>query len=207
MVDVLPVLPTLAMYTKAVRVLRQGGVVAYPTETFYGLAVDPTNTVAVSTLYDLKKRDPDKALTYLIPDQSSLYPFVRSIPEVYSALMAAFWPGPLTLVFEANEKCIVPVKKDDNSLAIRISSSPVAQAFCQQWGDIITASSANISGEPPLSTAEDVKKLWGDSIDYILDGGNTQGGKPSTIVKYGAAGLSIVREGVIPAGTISKSIS
>ena len=195
------------MYAKAVRTLGQGGIVAYPTETFYGLAVDPVNASAVRALYALKNRQADKALTFLVPDRLSLISHIASIPGRYEVLIQTFWPGPLTLVFEASTECALPVKEDDNSLAIRISSSPVAHTFCQQWGGAITASSANISGEPPLSCPDAVRELWGNSIDYILDGGRSRGGKPSTIVKDCGSNLTVVREGAIPSSTIFKIIS
>lgn len=195
------------MYAKAVRTLHQGGIVAYPTETFYGLAVDPTNASAVRSLYALKNREAEKALTFLVPDLHSLSPHISSIPASYGVLMQTFWPGPLTLVFEARGNSLLPVKADDNSVAIRISSNPIAQTFCQQWGHPITASSANLSGAPALSSAEAVRELWGDAIDYVLDGGDTKGGKPSTIVKQSSSGLTVVREGAIPSSTIFNTIS
>ena len=195
------------MYATAVRTLREGGIVAYPTETFYGLAVDPTNASAVRSLYALKNRQAEKALTFLVPDFNALFPHIASIPARYEVLMQKFWPGPLTLVFEASNESLLPVKEDDNSLAIRISSSPIAQTFCRHWGSAITASSANISGEPALSTPEAVRELWGDTIDFVLDGGPTRGGKPSTIIKQSNSGLTVVREGAISTSAIYKTIS
>lgn len=170
-------------YKNAVQVLRDGGIVAYPTETYYGLAVDPLNAKAVAALYRLKSRESDKALSFLIPDKRTLLQHVSVFPTAYEQLTEKLWPGPLTLIFRKADNSLLPSKTDDNSLAFRISSHTTAQNLCHLFGNAITASSANISGEPAFSSAEEVRKQWGNKIDYIFDGGKTPGGSPSTIVR------------------------
>jgi len=200
----LPALPSPEEYELAVQVLHEGGIVAYPTETYYGLAVDPANQEAVAALYHLKLRESNKALSLIVPDLLTLYQYSLQFPPVYKILTDTFWPGPLTLIFTATKSCVLSLKKDDNSLAIRISSNPVAQKFCSLWGNAITASSANISGKPALSSAEAVKKQWGSQISYVLDGGETAGGTPSTIVRCKEYCCEIIRDGVITEHDISK---
>ncbi len=197
MVYELSMLPSSYEYKRAVKVLHQGGIVAYPTETYYGLAVNPENTEAVKALYRLKCRETDKALSFLVPDESVITRYISDFPHAYMQLVEHFWPGPLTLIFKKHHNCLLPSKVDDNSLAFRISSHSVARNLCKLFGEAITASSANISGQPALSSAEEVKKQWGNQIDYILDGGKTLGQMPSTIIRYKNNVIEILRTGVV----------
>jgi L-threonylcarbamoyladenylate synthase len=191
------VLPGLKKYDEAIHILQKGGIVAYPTETYYGLAVDPKNKHAVEALYRLKSRKPDKTLSYLIPNKKKLLQHVVHVPAVYNFLIETFWPGPLTLIFYGSEDCLLPCRNEDKSLAFRMSSHPVAQKLCCLWGDAITTSSANISGNPPMSSAGEVNKQWGTQIDYILDGGETPGGTPSTIARCSKSIVEILRSGSV----------
>ncbi len=200
----LPALPSSKEYELAVQTLHDGGIVAYPTETYYGLAVDPANREAVSALYRLKLRESNKALSLIVPDLLTLSRYSSQFPPVYKVLTDSFWPGPLTLIFTAIKCCELSLKKEDNTLAIRISSHPVAHRFCTLWGGAITASSANISGEPALSSSEEVRKQWGTQISYVLDGGKTAGGAPSTIVSCREQSCEIIRNGVITEHDIRK---
>ena len=203
----LSILPSSYEYERAVQVLREGGIVAYPTETYYGLAVNPESAEAVSALYRLKRRAPDKALSFLIPDQTILLKYIADFPTAYRQLVENFWPGPLTLIFRKSDKCLLPSKNDDKSLAFRISSHTVAGKFCQLFGEAITASSANISGQSAFSSAEEVKKQWGNKIDYILNGGKTPGEMPSTIIRYKKNTIEILRTGVVTKQEIRKVLS
>lgn len=204
MVRDLSALPSSQEYDLAVQTLHDGGIVAYPTETFYGLAVDPANHKAVAALYRLKLRQSNKALSLIVPDLVTLSKYSSQFPPVYKLLTDAFWPGPLTLIFTATASCELSLKKDDNTLAIRISSHPVAYKFCSLWGDAITASSANISGEPALSSSDEVRKQWGSQVSYVLDGGQTAGGTASTIVRCKEYSCEIIRNGVVTEQQIRK---
>jgi len=203
----LPILPSSFEYERAVRVLREGGIVAYPTETYYGLAVNPENTEAVAALYRLKRREADKALSFLVPDKTILSKHITHFPTAYIQLVENFWPGPLTLIFQKNDNCLMPSKTDDKTLAFRISSHSVAQKLCHLFGEAITASSANISGQSAFSTASEVEKQWGNQIDYILDGGKTSGQMPSTIIRYKKNSIEILRSGVVTELEIRKVLS
>jgi L-threonylcarbamoyladenylate synthase len=185
-------------FAKALAALKEGGIVAYPTETFYGLAVDPSNDRAIASLYELKKREGRKALSLLVPNLEYLSGFVSLCPS-YKKLIYAFWPGPLTLIFPVLTNVSAKLCGDRKDIAIRVSSNTIAQRLCTSWGRAITATSANISGEPALVSADEVKSLWGNNIDYILDGGVTPGGCASTIVRCNDSKREchFIREGAI----------
>lgn len=181
---------------RAVKVVRQGGVVAFPTETYYGLAVDPFNRGAVERLFSLKQRPKAKPLLLLIDDQLQLGMLARSIPELYAPLMH-FWPGPLTLVFPALSTVPESVTGGTGTVAARISSHSLACQFVHSVGHPLTGTSANLSGSPPCVSADEVRKVFASRIDYVLDGGQTPGGKGSTLVGIKRGQLVLLREGVI----------
>ncbi len=192
----------------ALEALRAGAIVAYPTETFYGLAVDPENELAVAALYALKRRSRKKALSLLIPEREFLPSIVDSTPAPYQKLIHRFWPGPLTLIFKKKKNSLSFITGEDDSIALRISSHPIAAEFCRQWGRAITATSANASGEPELLTAESIAALWGDRVACILDGGMTTGAPGSTIVCCEEENKScrIIRKGRIAARDIQQNL-
>jgi len=193
---------------QALQSLKEGGIVAYPTETFYGLAVDPENDQAIASLYALKQREKRKPLSLIIPDLEQLFTIASSCPEAYKKMIDTFWPGPLTLIFPAKKDISSALTGGGTTVAMRISSHPVAMELCVLWGRALTATSANISGEPPLVTARDVYDLWGDQISFILDGGTAPGGKGSTIIRCfdKEKECRIIREGAIDELEISHNL-
>ncbi len=184
-------------YKRAVSVLAQGGIVAFPTETFYGLAVDPFNEKALTDLFRLKGRPFHKPFLVLIQDEGQLPSLVSSIPPLYRPLMQAFWPGPLTLVFPASIKLSSILTGDGAGIGARISPHPVARIFGQMWGRPMTATSANLSGIPAARTADEVHQFFGDGVACILDGGQTAGGMSSTVVGLDQGKLQLIRAGAI----------
>jgi len=183
-------------------VLHAGGVVALPTETYYGLAVDPFNKEAVSRLFALKRRPPDKPVLTLVESTGQLGLLAQTVPPQLSPLMERFWPGPLTIVFEAREEVPQVLTGYTGTIGVRISSHPVAARLVKEFGGPITATSANVSGQPAAVTAEEVIGQLGPDVDMVLDGGPTPGGAGSTIVALRENDLVIIRPGVIPAGDI-----
>jgi len=182
----------------AVERLRAGGVVAYPTETFYGLGVDAFNEDALQKIYAIKKRDFSQPLSVLIPRQNSLSEYAEDIPEVAWKLIDRFWPGPLTLVVSAAPCLPSLLCSQTNKVAVRVSSHPIAQALAEGLGSPITSTSANISGATSPTTPEEVASQLGNAIDLIVDGGQTAGDKPSTIVDVTQSPPQLIREGAIP---------
>ena len=189
-------------YAFALAILKKGGIVAYPTETFYGLAVDPENSRAIDALYTLKKRERNKTFSLIVPDIKVLHSWVSSYPQVYDTLISTFWPGPLTLIFSGLANRLTLVKDQNNTLAIRISSHPVAQKLVELWGKPLTASSANISGESSCTEGSRIEAFLGHRKVVILNGGSVCGGKGSTIVSCRGTRCNILRKGVISTSSI-----
>ena len=193
----LPHGPSDEDFRRAVSVLAQGGIVAFPTETFYGLAVDPFNETALAELFRLKGRPLRKPFLVLIQDENQLPDLASSIPCLYRPLMKAFWPGPLTLVFPAGARLSSLLTGESGGIGVRISPHPVARIFGQMWGRPMTATSANLSGMPAASTADEVHQFFGDGVSCILDGGQTPGGMSSTVVGMYQGKLQLIRAGGI----------
>lgn len=182
---------------EAVVILKRGGVVAFPTETYYGLAVDPFNEEAVARLFEVKRRPRHKPILCLIEETERVLLFTETIDPVYGPIMARFWPGPLTLLFKARRGISSLLTCDDDTIGLRVSSHPVAQKLCRKSGQPITATSANVSGEEALTTAHEVAEQLAGRVDLILDGGKTPGGKGSTIVGTEGDTLKLIRAGVV----------
>lgn len=186
---------------QAVRVLKNGGIVAFPTETYYGLAVDPFCESAVNKLYKLKARKSDKPLLLLIEKREQLTSIAEIVPPQFVALMDKYWPGPLTLIFPAKPEVNSLITGNTGTVGVRISPHPVANSLLAIMQGPLTATSANISGREPAQTAADVAKIFGTSIDLIIDGGQTSGGLCSTIVGLQGDHLSILRVGQVKLGS------
>jgi len=188
--------------TKAVEVIKSGGVVGFPTETFYGLAVDPFCPEAVHKLFRIKRRSSDKPLLLLISQNADLVHLVKRVPVEFLPLMHRFWPGPLTLIFPAVPILGKMLTGNTGTIGVRISSHPIATEFVKQAGIAVTATSANRSGKDPAIDAAGVSTMFGNEVDYILDGGKTTGGAGSTIVLLENSKFVIIREGAIPSSLI-----
>jgi len=166
---------------EAARLIRKGMVVAFPTETFYGLAALATDYDAIARVYLLKRRGVHKSLSILVADLNELDNYIENLSAEARHLAARFWPGPLTLVCPAGKKLPTNLTAGTGKIAVRISSHPVAQALVQAVGEPITATSANRSGSPSCRSCEEVLSQLGQDLEAILDAGLTPGGKASTI--------------------------
>jgi len=182
---------------QAKSILLAGGLVACPTESFYGLAVDAGNEAAIRRLFSLKKREPGRPVLILIPSTGSLSDYVTRIPAVAVPLMRAFWPGGLTLILEASKKISPLLTGGTKTIGIRLSSHPVPTALARAINGPITGTSANPSGAPPSCHAEEVMAYFGNGIDLILDGGETAGGTGSTVLDVTVDPPEMVRHGMI----------
>lgn len=181
---------------KARDVLLSGGVVAFPTESFYGLAVNPINEQAVDRLFRIKKREPDQPILILIPFLESLDLYAAEIPEIARSLIKRFWPGGLTLLFKAKPRIPHRLTAGTGNIGVRLSSHPIAVALTQAFNSPITGTSANISGHPSCKRATEVYDYFKEGV-LILDGGETEGGKGSTILDITVDPPKIVRDGMI----------
>ena len=190
---------------KAVALLKEGGVVAFPTETYYGLAVDPYNPLALNLLFTLKQRDTAKPILTLADSRESLLSLAQEIPALYEPLMRTFWPGPLTLIFQARLNLPALLTANTSTIGVRQSSHPFARQLLRAFGGPLTATSANISGKAAATDAYQVRAQFGSRIDMIFDGGTTPGNLGSTIVRHEEGELLLVRQGIIPFGDILEA--
>jgi L-threonylcarbamoyladenylate synthase len=182
---------------KASQIILRGGVVAFPTETFYGLGADVLDLEALQKVFQIKRREENKPLLLLVADQTWLPELVKEIPPVAGKLMEKFWPGPLTLVFQASPHLPSVLTANTGRVGLRISSHPVAQALVQAVGRAITATSANVTGQPSASLASEVSHALGKGVDAILDGGKTAGGVGSTVLDVSGVLPKIIRQGTV----------
>jgi len=182
----------------AAAALRRGEIVAYPTETFYGLGVNALDELALARLRALKGRG-DKAISVLVGGQSleaMIDSLCRSVPAAARRLMEKYWPGPLTLVLPARRGLPSPLVAS-GCVAVRDSPHPTARALVAAFGGPITATSANLTGGAPATTPEAVEEVF-EGRCRVLHGGATAGGSPSTIVRVRGSRLEILRKGVLP---------
>lgn len=191
----------------AAQCLLSGWLVAYPTESFYGLAVDATNEDALKRLFLVKKRRTNRPVLILIQSIQVVEQYVTYIPQVAHRVIEAFWPGGLTLVFEASPKISPLLTAGTGKIGIRLSSHPVATALAREIQRPITGTSANISGEPACRNVEEILRVFGEGIDLIMDGGQTAGEIGSTVLDVTADPPRILREGMIQQDQLEKFIS
>ena len=184
-------------FDKAASLLRAGGVVAYPTETYYGLGVDPFSEPALARLFQVKKRPRVKPVLVLVSDREQIDLLAREISATALLLMDRFWPGPLTLVMPARPDLSPLLTGGTGTVGIRLSSDPLATVLLRTFGAPLTATSANRSGQVPAVTAGEVRASFGSEVDLILDGGRTPGKLGSTLVGVSGSKISCIREGHI----------
>jgi L-threonylcarbamoyladenylate synthase len=190
---------------KGASIIEEGGIVAFPTESFYGLGVAATDPSALQRLFQIKKRDPSLPILVLISSINELSRYAASIPPEALELARLFWPGGLTLVFEASQGLPSLLTAGTGKIGIRISGHPVAHALTLALTIPITGTSANISGERPCTTAEQVVQFFNGQLDLILDGGITKGTRPSTVLDVTSDPPLLIREGIIRAKEIIAS--
>ena len=182
----------------AVSALHNGGIVGFPTETFYGLAVDPRSAPAVRKLFALKDRGPDRPLPLIAADDRQVAQQVGTMTALAIRLASKGWPGPLTLIVPAAPALCLEVHLGTGRIAVRVPGHSVARALAASAGHAITSTSANVSGGAPASTADEVVAAFGDGIDVLVDAGPTPGGLASTIVDATGTDPILIRAGAIP---------
>jgi tRNA threonylcarbamoyl adenosine modification protein (Sua5/YciO/YrdC/YwlC family) len=200
--------PEPALIQHVAECLDAGEVVALPTDTFYGLAVDPVNLRAVDRIYDLKTRARHKPLSLLIADMAQAYELARQIDTTFDRLAERFWPGPLTLIVKAGSKLPLRVTANTGNVALRVPEAEICRAVVRKLGLPITATSANLSGLPECTYAGCVRDQFGDKIPLIVDGGPTARSTATTIVDLSGGDNSwmILREGAIPTHEIALAL-
>jgi L-threonylcarbamoyladenylate synthase len=187
---------------RAALILDNSGVVAYPTETFYGLAVKFNDEDALMKLYELKGRPKNKPLPLIVGSEKLINTVAASLNNIESALAEKFWPGPLTLLLNAKAGLSKFIVSDNGKVALRIPGESLAFSLAKELAYPIIATSANPSGKTPPQDANTVRKYFNDKLDLIIDGGKTKGGLPSTIVSATESSIEILRAGVVDEKTL-----
>lgn len=191
--------PELDRVRYVVQCLQSGQVVGMPTDTFYGLAVDPVNLRAVESIYEIKSRMKHKPLSLLVADVAQAYELARDLGANFDRLAERFWPGPLTVIVRASSRLPLRSTANTGNVALRIPDAAIPRAIVEAFGLPITATSANLQDAPECTYAACVRDQIGDRIPLIVDGGPTGRSLPTTIVdlSQGDGNWQILREGAI----------
>ena len=179
-----------------VSVLRAGGVIGFPTDTAYGLAADPFNHEAVATIFKLKGR-PDGKPILLLVDSVTMVERVARPTSVFTAVAQAFWPGPLTMILPAVSTLPTSVTAGTETIGVRWPIAPFATALLQRFGGPLTATSANLSGQPTCVTAEEVEAQLGSCLEFLVDGGELPTRSGSSVLNLTTDPPQLVREGPV----------
>ena len=198
---------SLAELTNAAEVVTAGGVVSYPTETFYALGADPAQPKAIERVLRTKgRKDLNKPLLLLIATLDDLPNWVSKFPSSFDKLVAHFWPGPLTLVLPAQAGLPDPLIGPGRGIAVRLTSHPIARALIRASGTALTGTSANRAGSRPCCDAKAVRATLGNDLGAGVDGGPTVGAKPSTVLDLVDDCPRILRHGAIEARALARVI-
>ena len=181
----------------AAAVLREGGVIAYPTETFYALGADSLNEEAIARIFRIKGRTFNNPIALIGSGRNDLSLISDEVPVSANPLIEAFWPGPLTLIFKASQRIPTRLTAGTGKIGIRIPGLPLAQELAAALGRPITATSANRTGSRECVTAAEVLEQIGTDLDAIIDGGKTPGGLGSTMLDVTAIPPAVLRQGAI----------
>ena len=187
---------------EAARLLKSGHLIAFPTDTLYGVGADILNAQAIQQLYVAKGRSSKKGIPVLLSDIGKLEDIVRQTPDFALSLAQKYWPGPLTLILPKQDHIPGIISPDDN-VAVRVPDNDVARKFIRSSGGAVATSSANRSGEPPALNAQEALAALGDSIAAVLDGGRVVLGVASTIVDCTISPPRILREGPLSTKDLS----
>jgi len=188
----------------AVRTIHSGKVVAFPTDTFYGLGADPFNLAAVSEVFRIKHRTSDRPLPLLVASIDQAADLTHDPPEIFFTLAKRFWPGPLTLVVPASRQIPLKVTANTGKVGLRWPRALLATSLIEASARPLTGTSANLSELPACSTAEEVDRQIGDLLPLILDGGPTQGELASTVLDLTGVRLRILRPGGVPESDLKE---
>ena len=192
--------PSASAIAAAADRLRAGGLVAFPTETFYGLGADALDPAAVARVFQAKGRPSDKPLLVLVDSPAMVREVTADIPERARRLMARYWPGPLTLILGARPHLPPALTAGTGTIGVRVPGHAVARALVRATGGPLTAPSANPHGAPSPRTAAEVLAGLGEAVDLVLDAGPTAGGPPSTLLDLTGAVPRVIRPGAVRLG-------
>jgi L-threonylcarbamoyladenylate synthase len=189
---------------KASEAISKGGVIAFRTDTFYGLGADPFNPLAVARVRELKGREDDKPILLLISDHFEVERLIVNRSESFTRAVEKFWPGPLTVIGSAVATLPEEVTAGTGTVGVRLPADEQVRELVRECGGILTATSANPSGSEPARSAQEVAGYFSSGIDLIVDGGEVGVTKPSTVLDALVSPPRVVREGAIKRSVIEQ---
>jgi L-threonylcarbamoyladenylate synthase len=187
---------------RAAQIISQGGIIAFRTDTFYGLGADPFNAAAIKRIRKLKGREGDKPILLLISDEQQISRFISKRSSLFAEIAKRFWPGPLTIVGPARDELPEELTAGGKTIGLRLPADEHVRAIVRACGGALTATSANLSGHPDARSASDVATYFSTGIDLIIDGGEVSTTKPSTVLDLSGTEPRILREGAISASDL-----
>ena len=191
---------------EAVQCLKLGGINAIPTDTVYGLGADPFNADAVQRLYTIKGRPDGKPIPLVLSSVDDVHRVAQNLPDYFFHLTDRFWPGGLTIIVEAKD--LLPVlTAGGHTVGVRIPDNPLLLKILKTFGGPAAITSANLSGEPPATSPQEIGEALASRIDVIVDGGKTPGPIPSTVYDISVSPPIIRRHGVISEETLAKELA
>ncbi|HET6892468.1 MAG TPA: L-threonylcarbamoyladenylate synthase [Pyrinomonadaceae bacterium] len=193
-----------AARTRAAQIISQGGVIAFRTDTFYGLGADPFNEAAIKRVRELKGREGNKPILLLISDEQQISRFISKQSSIFTEVAKRFWPGPLTIVGPAQDELLNELTAGSRTIGLRLTGDENARAIVRACGGALTATSANLSSQSEARSASEVASYFATGIDLIIDGGEVSATRPSTVIDLSGTEPRIVREGVIKATELEK---
>jgi L-threonylcarbamoyladenylate synthase len=188
---------------EAADLLKQGHIIAFPTDTLYGVGVDPFNSAAIEQLYQVKERVADKGIPILLADISDLEKVAQDISNLAQSLIEQYWPGPLTLIVPRHPR-LPAMLSPNEGIAVRIPDHAISRAFIRAAGGIAATSSANHSGEQPARNAAEAFRVMNGQISAVLDGGSVQHGQGSTVLDCMSDPPQVLREGPVTVKNLSR---
>jgi L-threonylcarbamoyladenylate synthase len=194
-------------FARIAETVSHGGVIAFRTDTFYGLGADPFNVTAVQRIKEIKGREEKKPILIVISDRGQIQRFIHEPSVTFNLLAETFWPGPLTLIGQATAEVPVEITAGTETVGIRLPSDDKVRALIEACGGALTATSVNPAHEGPARTAAEVRAYFGDEIDLIVDDGAARTDQPSTVVDARANEAKLIREGVIAWAEIQKELN
>lgn len=199
--------PTTDNLSQITATIARSGVIAFRTDTFYGLGADPFNASAVQKLRELKGREDDKPILIVISNTREIDRLIPLRTKAFDDLAKSFWPGALTIIGHAAPELPNQLTAGTKTVGVRLPDDDRVRALIAGCGGALTATSANVSGQPAARTAAEVESYFGQQIDLIVDGGATTSESPSTVVDATTSELKLVREGVIPWSEVRSALS
>ena len=182
---------------EAAQIIYRGGVIAFRTDTFYGLGADPFNASAVSKIRELKGREEAKAILLLISDLTEVDRFITNQSEIFKSVANRFWPGPITLIGAARPELPVELTAGTHTIGLRLPNDEDVRSLVRECGGALTATSANTSGNDPARTAAEVANYFPKGIDLVVDAGTVTATEPSTVLDLTEDKPRLVREGAV----------